>query len=214
MTSILNIAPRKILSSAGLISALLIIAASLPAQEQPAEPRDSAATKDSLAADSREQLRQQLPPGFMDSASTILPVIAADRRKSPGGALLRSLALPGWGQFYTGHKIRGTVTAIAETAFLAGMALEFRDRADLRDKLGDLEKNNGPQWPVDDLERVLLNRRIKNAQQKGGDYLAYGATALLLGMLDSYVSAHLHNFDRHFALAPSGRSHLALTYRF
>jgi hypothetical protein len=28
---------------------------------------------------------------------------------SPGGALFRSIVLPGWGQFYTGHKVRGGI---------------------------------------------------------------------------------------------------------
>ena len=222
MTSILNIARHMLLSSAGIVAALLMCALPLDAQEPAAMagsvPADST-LKDSTMADStiyesRDELWKQLPPGFMDSTSTILPVLSGEKRKSPGGALLRSLALPGWGQFYTRHPVRGTVTAIAETAFFAGMIIKFSDRADLRDKLSAMEAANGPEWPVDDPERVLLNSQIKSAQQKGGDYLAYGATALVLGMLDSYVSAHLYNFDRHFALAPSGSGRITLSFQF
>jgi len=169
---------------------------------------------DSSAVESREQLREQLPPGFMDSTSTILPETSRAKRKSPGGALLRSLALPGWGQFYTEHRIRGVVTAAIESAFLTGMVFKFRDRSDLRDRLAALEIASGPEWPVDDPLRVQLNRQIKSAQQKAGDYMAYGATALLLGMLDSYISAHLHNFNLHFVIAPSGPAQVALAFRY
>jgi hypothetical protein len=188
--------------------AILLAAVPLAAREQ------TQASPDSSQAESRDQLREQLPPGFMDSTSTIIPSVRQARRKSPGGALLRSLVLPGWGQFYTGHGIRGTITAVAETAFLTGMVIKFRDRADLRDRLSALERENGPEWPVDDPLRVQLNRQIKDAQQSGGDYLAYGATALVLGMIDAYVSAHLYNFDRHFALSPSGRGRLTFALRF
>ena len=92
--------------------------------------------------------------------------------------------------------------------------LKFRDRADLRNELSRLEADNGPDWPVDDPERVRLNSRIKSAQHSGGDYLAYGVTALLMGMLDSYVSAHLYNFGRHFAVSESGRGQLAIRICF
>ena len=208
MTSLLNISFRRALSSCGICFAILLCVLPLAAQEQPPEVVDSA------AANSRDRLREQLPPGFMDSSSTIIPSVRQSGRKSPGGALLRSLALPGWGQFYTGHRIRGTITAVAETAFLTAMVVKFRDRADLRDRLSALENGSGPEWPVDDPLRVQLNRQIKDAQQSGGDYLAYGVTALLLGMIDSYVSAHLYNFDRHFSLSPTGRGRLAFALRF
>ena len=169
---------------------------------------------DSVGLPSREELKQMLPEGFMDSTVSIITGSGAVERKSPSGAMLRSLILPGWGQFYTGHPVRGTITAIVETAFITGMVLEFTRRADFRRKLSRLEAVNGPEWPVDDPERMLLNLRIKSAQHSGTDYLAYGATALLMGVLDSYVSAHLYNFDRHFALSSSGRARLALRIGF
>lgn len=206
-TSLLNIVRASFLSSARMLPAFWLAAVLAPAIF-------AAAPADSVKPESREQLREMLPEGFMDSTFSIVAASSSEQRKSPPGALLRSLALPGWGQFYTGHPLRGTVTAVAQTAFLTGMVLKFRHRADLRNKLSQLEMNNGPEWPVDDPERIRLNFRIKRAQQKGGDYLAYGATALLLSMLDSYVSAHLYNFDRHFTLTGSGRAQLALRFGF
>ena len=139
----------------------------------------------------------ELPPGFLEA--TAADTASRDSTvKSPGGALLRSLALPGWGQFYTGHPIRGSVTAVLETAFFCECWLKFRDRNRLSDRLHSLELENGSDWPVSDPERVALNQRIRSVRQKGGDYLAYGLTTLMLSMIDSYVSAHLYRFDRNF----------------
>ncbi|MBW7997894.1 MAG: hypothetical protein FVQ81_15255 [Candidatus Glassbacteria bacterium] len=188
-----------------------MILASLPSVLR---PQNAVQPPDSAGSNSRQELLDRLPEGFMDSTSSISPAADQRERKSPGGAFLRSLAVPGWGQFYTEHPVRGTITAAAETAFLLGMVLEFRDRAEMRDELSRLEEFNGPDWPVDDPERVALNSRIKSAQRKAGDYMAYGATALLLGILDSYISAHLYNFDRHFVFGPGGQTRLACTVRF
>ena len=138
-----------------------------------------------------------LPPGFLEAAAA--DTTSRDSTvKSPGGALLRSLALPGWGQFYTGHPIRGSLTAVLETIFFYECWLNFRDRNRLSDRLHRLEREMGSDWPVSDPERVALNQRIRSVRQKGGDYLAYGLTTLMLSLIDSYVSAHLYRFDRNF----------------
>ncbi len=161
--------------------------------------------------DSLPQFRQ-LPPGFMDS--TLADSISGPiRHKSPRGAMLRALAIPGWGQFYTGHPVRGSLAAVLETGFTVMMARKFNDRNSLRDQLHALERANGADWPVDDPERVALNERIKNLNRKAGDYMAYGITTLVLSLVDSYVSAHLYQFDRNF-YACAGANGLALHLEF
>lgn len=204
MASCLNITFRRLMSSCGLIA----LAICLPGTQFAAEPSDTTGTAD------RDELIEQLPPGFMDSTSTLLAPDTIGTRKSPVGALLRSAAVPGWGQIYAERYVWGVITGAVETAFIAGMVVEFRDWYDLRDRLSALERERGPDWPVDDPLRVELNNRISSARRKAGDYMTYGATAMVLGMLDAYVSAHLHNFDRHFTLAPSGRGGLALGVKF
>lgn len=188
-------------SRLSLMLILFCAAFFLGTQEAPAQDTDSESI-----------LEQQLPPGFMDSVKAIAADSTPEKVKSPGGAVLRSLALPGWGQFYTGHKVRGSLTAVLETAFFAGAIVNYRDRNRLRDRLSELENEHGSDWPVDDPERVALNTRIKNAQQKGGDYLAYGLTTLLLSVIDSYVSAHLYRFKRSFQVSLDRR--IALSIRF
>ena len=136
-----------------------------------------------------------LPLGFMDSVRADSAGLIAIRAKSPGGALLRAMALPGWGQFYTGHPVRGTLAAVLETAFFSMAIVKYRDRNSLSDELHRLEKERGDSWPPEDPGRLELNERVKNLTRKGGDYLAYGITTLMLSMIDSYVSAHLYRFD-------------------
>ena len=140
---------------------------------------------------------EELPPGFMDSTMTD-SIPGSNVMKSPLGAVLRSMALPGWGQFYTGHPVRGSLSAVLESTFLAAMVVKYRDRNSMTDRLHALEREHGPEWPVDDPERVLLNENIKDLNRKAGDYLAYGLTTLFLSMIDSYVSAHLYRFDGNF----------------
>ena len=151
----------------------------------------------------------RLPPGFLDSTAADSTAGTDTRVKSPGGAVLRALVLPGWGQFYTGHPVRGTAAAVLETAFFAGAISRYRDRSSLRDELRELEKTA----PVEDPRRIELNRRIKTRGRQGGDYLAYGLTTLLLSLIDSYVSAHLYRFDRNFQVQASPGT-VQLCYRF
>jgi len=162
-------------------------------------------------SDSVDNIKELLPPGFMDSVS--IDSAAVDiQLKSPGWAAMRALALPGWGQFYTGHKIRGSLAAVLETTFFIGALNKYRDRNHLRDKLHQLEREKGEAWPADDPERAALNMRIKNLGLKGGDYVAYGITTLLLSVIDSYISAHLYRFDRNFQVF-LGRT-IQVSYRF
>ena len=46
--------------------------------------------------------------------------------RSPTGAMLRSLLLPGWGQFYNGRGIKGSLIAAAEVGCAASILLNGR----------------------------------------------------------------------------------------
>jgi len=198
----LNICPAAGMSRLPLAVLLLALLFCLPFNL----PAQTPAVPDSLT------LLRQLPPGFMDS--TLADSISgASHRKSPSGALFRALTLPGWGQFYTGHPVRGSLAAVLETGFIVLMTQKFVDRNRERDRLHGLERSLGPEWPVDDPERLALNERIKNLNRKAGDYMAYGITTLVLSLVDSYVSAHLYQFDRNF-YACAGVQSVALRLEF
>lgn len=97
------------------------------------------------------------------------------RIKSPSGAALRSLVIPGWGQYYNGKKIKAAL-AFAGEAGLLGMALHWNNKA------ADAKLAN------DDDNRLLFE------DWRNGCY--WGLAALIVySMLDAYVDAQLSDFD-------------------
>lgn len=95
------------------------------------------------------------------------------RKKSPTGALLRSMVFPGWGQWYNEQKIKAAVVFTAE-GFLIGFAVY------LNKKVTDSEPGSS--------ERIFYTDR-RNLTY----WLIGGVT--LLSMLDAYVDAYLYDFD-------------------
>ena len=87
---------------------------------------------------------------------------------SPRGALLRSMVLPGWGQFYNGRPIKGSLFAAAE----AGSVVAFFVR---RNQL-----NEGTAPGIEPQRNV---------------YLFSSIGIVLLSMADAYVDAHLDSVD-------------------
>ena len=118
----------------------------------------------------------------VDSARVALP--------SPMGALLRSLVLPGWGQWYAGAYWKAPV-------FLAGNALcavltvtNQRRYAELQRQIADASAGG-----ADALELFRL-RALRDAYAQRRDLaLAGWVAAYLLAAVDAYVSAHLAGFD-------------------
>jgi len=95
---------------------------------------------------------------------------------TPGGALLRSAILPGWGQIYTGHKVKGVAMIIAD-ATIIGLAID----ADTRVK--DLAVPGGDQLALEEWRNKRENRIL----------LAVGL--ILYSMADAFVDAHFYDFE-------------------
>lgn len=89
--------------------------------------------------------------------------------KSPTKAMVRSLALPGWGQFYNGKKFKGTLVAVAEV----GSAVAFFVRRD------------------------QLSKEVSVAGQppKRNFYLLSTIGVVFYSVVDAFVDAHLDGFD-------------------
>lgn len=105
---------------------------------------------------------------------------AVSHKKSPSGAALRSLVIPGWGQYYNGKKIKAGL-AFAGEAGLLGAALYWNSRA------AEAKRAN------DDDNRLLFE------DWRNGCY--WGLAALIVySMLDAYVDAQLSDFDESPAL--------------
>lgn len=94
-------------------------------------------------------------------------------KKSPKGAMLRSLAFPGWGQWFNEQKIKSVLVFTTQGA-LIGLRFHFNNKAKKSDP--------GSQ------ERAI------NIDKRNSIYWIMGAVTLL-SMLDAYIDAHLFDFD-------------------
>ncbi len=93
-------------------------------------------------------------------------------KKNPNGAVLRSLLVPGWGQYYNGQKWKAALVAAAELGEI-GTAIYW----------------NRESKRVNDDRYKLIYEDYRNA--------AYWflAGTIILSMLDAYVDAQLYDFD-------------------
>lgn len=92
--------------------------------------------------------------------------------KDPTGAMLRSVFVPGWGQFYNGKWLKGTIIAGAEVGLITNAIVLHQYM-----KAADTEYDKDFYWDNRNLSLWWL-----------------GAT-ILYSMADAYVDAHLSDFD-------------------
>lgn len=131
---------RLVLLAAGLA----LVAAEALAQQPPAPARpDTAARRDTAAA--RPALADSLAaePERGDSVRPVSPI-------TPGGAFLRSLVLPGWGQARLGRNVTGGLFLLFE-GMAAAMVWKSQwqlDWARTRDKFVDSHRQEREDWIV------------------------------------------------------------------
>ena len=131
-----------------VLSFMLLSESGLPAQPQTGNAVQHAATDNQSVA--------------KDSLTT----------KNPTGAMLRSLAVPGWGQFYNGKWFKGILVVGAETGLVANAIV-----------LNQWAKNSATE---DERLYYLDNRNLS--------FWILGAV-ILYSMADAYVDAELFDFD-------------------
>ena len=125
--------------------------------------------------ESMPSLRRQAPG---DSTKEV-------KAKSPRGAMLRSIFIPGWGQFYNGKWFKGLIIAGAEVGLIANAVIQ----------------NQYAVQSKTELERAFYvdNRNLS---------FWWLAGVILYSALDAYVDAHLSTFDESpdlsFAAYPCG----------
>ncbi|KAA3661227.1 MAG: hypothetical protein DWQ10_05015 [Calditrichaeota bacterium] len=109
----------------------------------------------------------------LNSSSDSLAVKSGKAKtKSPRAALWRSILLPGWGQFYNEKYWKATFVLGLESLFIA-RAIDFNQMK--QSSNGEDERNSYTRKRNDEVWRLLITR--------------------MLSVLDSYVDAHLYNFD-------------------
>ncbi len=105
--------------------------------------------------------------------------------RSPMGALLRSVAVPGWGQFYNQKYLKSAVVFGVETYFIYKAVDWWGKTEDQYDLVQSLpaDERSGP------FNTYLSNRNRRN------DFLWLTALSVFVSMFDAYVDAHLAGFD-------------------
>jgi len=128
---------------------------------------------------------QQETNGVLRADQTNRPRVAQDSLsvKNPTGAMLRSLAVPGWGQFYNGKWFKGILVAGAETGLVANALV-----------LDQWAKNSATE-----------NERLYYLDNRNLSFWILGAV-ILYSMADAYVDAALFDFDESPELSFNVRS--------
>ncbi|HLG94515.1 MAG TPA: DUF5683 domain-containing protein, partial [candidate division Zixibacteria bacterium] len=97
--------------------------------------------------------------------------------RSPSGALLRSLAVPGWGQLYNKKPLKAVIVAGGQGVLLGTAVVEWKRATDA--------KNDTSLPLATRLEDYRLHTNNRNM------LLWLYAAATVVSMLDAYVDAHL-----------------------
>lgn len=109
---------------------------------------------------------------------------AADRWPNPTVTLLKSMAVPGWGQITNRRYVKAAVAIGLETWFIAGAITEWRRSNDALD-LFRAEPAN-----LEHYYDYAFHNGNKN------DYLWALGVTVFVSMFDAYVDAHLRPYTR------------------
>lgn len=143
---------------------------------------------------------QRTPPA---DTSQVAPDTVFRPPVSPGGAFLRSLVLPGWGQSLLGSPGRGAVYFALESGSL-WMVYKSRQRLGSARDEQDALREAGVLGP--DQELSLVGSR----QQQVQDWVTLSAFWLLFSAADAYVGAYLSGFNERINARPTAGGGLEL----
>jgi hypothetical protein len=108
--------------------------------------------------------------------------------KSSIGAILRSAAVPGWGQIYVEHYWQGVVFAGAAGFLWYNIISNHINSTDYKKQLNNIEDKTSNEY------QIIKNKMITSIDNRdlSGLYLI-GVYAL--SMIDAYTGSHLFDFD-------------------
>jgi hypothetical protein len=122
-------------------------------------------------------------PARVDSVS----VGRATGFRAPFWVMVRSAAIPGWGQVYNHKWIKSIVLGGTESAFIYGVVSE--------DRLAVQAAKNATTHPD---QASYWDARMRDHLAFKKDYTWWGAFTILLSMGDAFVDAHLRGFKAEF----------------
>lgn len=129
-------------------------------------------------------------------------------KRAPMGALLRSVAVPGWGQYYNHKYVKSAVIFTAETFFIV-KAIHWWNKTE--DQYKTISQT------TDSKEQATRYNKYRSYRTRRDDYLWGVGLSVFLSMFDAYVDAHLAGFDVDLTpdFQPSeGEASLRLTLKF
>ena len=130
------------------------------------------------------------------------------RRIAPGKALMRSLLLPGWGQFSVGAPKRGAFFVLTQGTSYYMLARTHSRLSDARDKheaarefardsilaLPDVDTTN-LELKIDSVDAVIARNSLVNSRERQmQDWITYTIFFTLASGVDAFVAAHLADF--------------------
>ncbi len=107
--------------------------------------------------------------------------------RSTTAAVLMSVPLPGWGQFYGDAPFWGVVAFGAQMWFYGNIAMQLRRQ--------ERQRVARDQAPLGSAEREVRDALVTEHSERARDFIWWAAGSLLLVSLDAYVSVQLVDFD-------------------
>jgi len=123
--------------------------------------------------------------------SSLVKIPLADtslKHKSPTGALSRSVAFPGWGQFYNDKYFKSLVVFGTETTFITLAVIEWGRRNE--------HKRNFENLPQNHPDKAWEFEQFRFYEDRRNLFLWITTGIVFLSMFDAYVDAQLYDFDK------------------
>jgi uncharacterized membrane protein YebE (DUF533 family) len=111
------------------------------------------------------------------------------RKISPGGALLRSAFVPGWGQLYNRKYIKAAFFAAGEGWLAYGIYNDWKD-ADEHERNFKSPPPDDPDYQAEEFARYEDARDSRNLK------MWILSAAIFYSMFDAFVDAHLSDFEQ------------------
>ena len=110
------------------------------------------------------------------------------KTKSSTGALLRSFAMPGWGQLYVESYWKAPIFFAATGTLVYLIAKNHSEFADYRDQYSKLSDKTT-------YDALVLNSKRESARDNRDQSAFYLLGVYALAAVDAYVGSHLYDFD-------------------
>src|SRR3990172_6320058 len=109
--------------------------------------------------------------------------------RSPTGALFRSVAIPGWGQFYNKKYLKAALVFLGEGSLIAGAVVEWK-RMDEHKKIFEALPDTNPQLKTSEFNQYQYHKDNRNL------FLWWTAGVIFISMWDAYADAQLSSFEK------------------